>query len=610
MSSNILTISLETSIGNGEDSYLTHEDESGSVTIGVFDGLGGRSAGFDGQKGGRIASTFAAQIAESLLKDWKGNLTSANAIQLYNSIKTALKAEADAKMPVSRLKGTLAGKRLCTTVSLANVSKCEQGKLRVNTAWMGDSRIYFLGENQGLQQLTLDDLEVKKDAFDMIREDPPMSKFISADSNPDWQINYSEIVIDEQRGCFLACTDGCFQYLSTPWDFERLLLETLSISDSLQHWKSLLTEKYQQIKQDDVSLLIYPIGFSDSNDIQEVKESYKSRYQTLNSTYSSSTGDFDDLVKLWNSYRNDYEAILSDLIVQHIQSPSELNQNTGASQSTDKLVHFINESEQTSDEKQSLEDEESIKVRENVVTKELQSPNFPSDKDIANKNVDDSTSNDAKKIAELYSEGLRYQMTGSLQEAIHIYSQILYSQPHHIDTNFQLGMIHSRLKDFDAAIRYLEIVRHLQIKHDFHSSKLSQALVNLAFAHYQKEDYEKACTAFGQSIQMPNKMLDLDIKNMQFYAFSLCKIGRDDDAIKVCGQIRDRDNINPYAFYIHGIILYKRNILPYAEEYLRCALKQFKAEFQEDPSSVSQEFLKTVENDHKIILNALKKLNT
>ena len=160
MSSNILTISLETSIGNGEDNYLTHEDESGSVTIGVFDGLGGRSAGFDGQKGGRIASTFAAQIAESLLKDWKGTLTTANAIQLYNSIRTALKAEADAKMPVSRLKGTLAGKRLCTTVALANVSKCEQGKLRVNTAWMGDSRIYFLSENQGLQQLTLDDLEL------------------------------------------------------------------------------------------------------------------------------------------------------------------------------------------------------------------------------------------------------------------------------------------------------------------------------------------------------------------------------------------------------------------------------------------------------------------
>lgn len=602
MSSNILTISLETSTGNGEDNYLTYEDESGSVTIGVFDGLGGRSAGFDGQKGGRIASTFASQTAESLLKDWKGNLTTANAIQLYNSIKTALKSEADAKMPVSRLKGTLAGKRLCTTVALANVSKCKQGKLRVKTAWMGDSRIYFLSENQGLQQLTLDDLEVKKDAFEMIREDPPMSKYISADSNPEWQINYSEINIDEQRGCFLACTDGCFQYLSTPWDFERLLLETLSIADSYQQWQCLLTEKYQQIKQDDVSLLIYPIGFSHPNDIREVKDSYKFRYQTLDSTYSSNISGFDDLVKLWSSYRNNYEARLIQIQVQ-IQGSSELIANVEVSQSTDRVASAINEKKETSNEKQLVEVESPIEINENAVGKEPQLPSFLSNRASVIKDVGDSISHEANEIVELYSEGFRLQSLSKYQEAIQIYSRIISLNPHNIDTNFQLGIIYSSQGEFDNAISYLEIVNNLQSTYGVKSSYLCEALINLARAYYEKNHYAKACIAFEQIVQSSHTKLDEN--NMQLYADALRKIERHSDAITICDEIKIKNPNNPFAFYIHGNILHTQNLLKDAERYLSFARTHFKKLFDQNRSPLMQQWLELADREYKEVKEKL-----
>ena len=51
----LLNVNLEASSGSGEDGHLIlsgNDNNKETCLIGVFDGLGGSSAGFDGLKGG------------------------------------------------------------------------------------------------------------------------------------------------------------------------------------------------------------------------------------------------------------------------------------------------------------------------------------------------------------------------------------------------------------------------------------------------------------------------------------------------------------------------------------------------------------------------------
>ena len=309
-------VDLEVAENKGEDANLRETYKQTEIyLIGVFDGLGGRSAGYGGQTGGRIASKRASEISKEFFKQWNGKITSDNAIQLQDKICQALKKDADdhnMRTTSSRLKGSLVEHKLCTTIALASIPKQQTtgNSFKVDLAWMGDSRIYFLSPTKGLQQLTKDDLVTPKDAFEMLRQDPPMSQYLTADINPKWQIHFQSHTFQEQ-GCFLACTDGCFQYFSAPWEFERLLLETLSDSKGTTKetntWKYLIEQKYTEIKQDDVSLIIYPVGFPKTSDIKDV---YQKRLEYLQKNFIYDTNNYDELKNLWEKYKINYEYYL------------------------------------------------------------------------------------------------------------------------------------------------------------------------------------------------------------------------------------------------------------------------------------------------------------
>jgi serine/threonine protein phosphatase PrpC len=312
-------VDLEVAENKGEDANLRETYKQTEIyLIGVFDGLGGRSAGYGGQTGGRIASKRASEISKEFFKQWNGKITSDNAIQLQDKICQALKKDADdhnMRTTSSRLKGSLVEHKLCTTIALASIPKQQTtgNSFKVDLAWMGDSRIYFLSPTNGLQQLTKDDLVTPKDAFEMLRQDPPMSQYLTADINPKWQIHFQSHTFQEQ-GCFLACTDGCFQYFSAPWEFERLLLETLSNSKGTTKetntWEKLIEQKYTEIKQDDVSLIIYPVGFQKTSDIKDV---YQNRLGYLQENFISDTNNYDELKNIWEKYKPDYEHYLPSI---------------------------------------------------------------------------------------------------------------------------------------------------------------------------------------------------------------------------------------------------------------------------------------------------------
>ncbi len=308
-----LLIDLQVATDKGEDAHF-YQSNKDYFVMAVFDGLGGRSAGYDGLKGGKIASELARNTMPKFLLQYKKLDQEENIIKLQKEICMELKYEADTKIKPSKLKGTLVNKRLCTTVAIANISTQPdaEGYYQVNWANMGDSRIYFLSPDKGLQQLTQDDIEVVKNALEMIREDPPMSQFLTADIPAHWQINFNSGKFS--KGCFLACTDGCFQYLPTPWHFEQLLLKYLADSESKSDWEIWLIEQYKIIKQDDVSLIIYPVGF---NDFSEIKDAYKQRLEYLQTEFfKSSEFNLDEAKILWEKYRSNYEERLPERVIR------------------------------------------------------------------------------------------------------------------------------------------------------------------------------------------------------------------------------------------------------------------------------------------------------
>ncbi|MBE9142577.1 PP2C family protein-serine/threonine phosphatase [Planktothrix mougeotii] len=344
MNSFCITVNIEIATGKGEDAHLFSADDYPDViVIGVFDGLGGRSAGYDGQTGGKIASQKASETVGAFLDQWYGQLNAEIVKALKEKVYNTLKEAADAHIKPSRLGGSLAGKRLCTTMALASIPKSIEGstKYHVSLAWIGDSRLYFLSPEAGLQQLTHDDLEVKKDAFEMIREDPPMSQYLSADMKDDWQIHFKLQELDKP-GCILACTDGCFQYLPAPWEFEKLLLNTLNQSENVKQWEDSLNQQYQDIKQDDVSLILYPIGYED---FENLKQSYKDRQAYLQDNFDCKNTNIGALNPLWEKYRETYEQYLYSVEkLELAQSSVEINRDSVPTQEIISEPSYENDS--------------------------------------------------------------------------------------------------------------------------------------------------------------------------------------------------------------------------------------------------------------------------
>lgn len=435
-----LVVNIEVAEGKGEDANLA-EDFVQTFLMGVFDGLGGRSAGYGGKTGGRIASEEASQISKIFFKQRYGEIKPENVIQLQQQICRSLKIKADIEMrpkTSSRLKGSLVEHKLCTTIALASIPK-QKGQERIfeaNLAWMGDSRIYFLSPTKGLQQLTKDDLVTPKDALEMLRQDPPMSQYLTADINPTWQIHFQHYEI-EGSGCFLACTDGCFQYVSAPWEFEKLLLDTLfqSEGDKIEtnNWQKLIDLKYTEIKQDDVSLIIYPVGF---HGVKYLKSAYQQRWQHLQANFISPNANtcYEDLQKLWETYRIDYEHYLSFIQDTKLAVTSQLpvsdNYYSSITSTTSSLsANKFQEISQTFRQKAEAKAEEIKKLLEQAKSC-YQTNHLQEAKDLCNqveKLIKNHPENPEKLLESLRDLGFIYSRLNQGEKAVHYYQQFFNS---------------------------------------------------------------------------------------------------------------------------------------------------------------------------------------
>ena len=567
MSQFSVQVSLEVSQGKGEDCHFLSDPDSETTVIAVFDGLGGRSAGFDNKSGGRIASRKASEVTRKVLSQWNTPLTEDIAINLQESICQTLRKEADEKMRPSRLRGQLAGKRLCTTLAIASIPKPEKSPYQVNLAWIGDSRIYFLSPKKGLQQLTSDDLEIARDAFEMIRDDPPMSQFLTADSPENWHIHFTSKDFEED-GLILACTDGCFQYLTTPWDLEKLLLETLLNSDTPLEWEEHLTAKYETIKHDDISLLLSPIGLASFGDL---KKRYKDRYDELVNNYNSEEKNFEELQALWEKYKVDYEEKLK--VSEQQLFNQEITPKTNELSDTDD--HSANIPVKDYEGQDQIFPKGEPAITSSV--EETEQPRNP-EKEIKlfplpekNTSSDFQAEEKNREIAFYLEKASNSMKCGRYDQAISEYEFVISLNPENEEANLSLGELYIKSKKFDRAILCLKQVLHPSSK--FYSDALS----SLAEAYYNIHNYKEA-TSFFQQLQETSE--NLKEEQVEMYADSLLKIGKNEEALKLCEEAHKQYPINYIICELMGDIKYNNNLLEEAKKLFNQSHRLCQAEFQ------------------------------
>jgi|694.fasta_scaffold42428_4 serine/threonine protein phosphatase PrpC len=547
-----LVVNIEVAEDKGEDANLA-EDFGPTFLMGVFDGLGGRSAGYGYQTGGRIASEEACKISKIFFKQWNSQITSENVLQLQQQICQSLKVKADIYIPKtsSRLKGSLMEHRLCTTLALARILKQQtQEKIfEADVAWMGDSRIYFLSPTKGLQQLTKDDIVTPKDALEMLRQDPPMSQYLTADINPRWQIRFQHYRFEEM-GCFLACTDGCFQYVSAPWEFEKLLLETLSQSEGEKmdnnNWKKLIEQKYIEIKQDDVSLILYPVGF---NGIKHLKNAYQARLQYLqdNFIYLTANTRYDDLQNLWQKYRIDYEHYLP--LIQDIQ-PSLPSVQSTQQTATDLSPVVANSSSVTSG------------------SSSLSTNMFQGLTQVFKHKVTAK----AEEIKKLLDQAYSYYENDQLREAQDLCNQVLKLDEHHNECKYLLGLIYTKLafcetnysqktKLFQQAVKYFrEVINNP-------GGKLIESHQTLGFIYYQLNEWEKAVFYYKECFKSKDApKVEGWEEHLEAFVISFQLISYNHEAFNIAIQ---------FCQNLATVLAYGKNAYPY---YFMAVLQEIKGE--------------------------------
>lgn len=304
----VFTVSGEMIEGMGEDSYgFSLNDKYGIAA--VFDGCGGigsrKYIEYENLTGAYIASHLAAKSVMAWFEDFSQSgvkLTDETLSSVCDSIKLNIKQRlslAEKSADASSVKGSLS-KSFPTTASLILFERKRQ-KLSASYIWAGDSRGYVLFED-GLTQITVDDIASDADAMSNICEDSRLSNLISATYG--FSLNF-ETVDCGTSGILLTATDGCFGYFSTPMEFEYMLLETMTNADNIDAWKKNIENEVRSIAGDDYTIGIIAFGYGS---FENMKAAYSVRKSQLYKSYISKLKNAapEKRMELWKAYRKNY----------------------------------------------------------------------------------------------------------------------------------------------------------------------------------------------------------------------------------------------------------------------------------------------------------------
>ena len=332
MEFNGFTIWSEKIPEKGEDALPTIliDDTNQKFVFAVYDGMGGAGSAIYNYEekllsGAFIAANEAKKYFEHQVIEYiNGQLQIAEIItSIENGLFHHLQSAANSvdKNP-SRLKSNLI-RRLPTTIAAIFCEKnIEKKQQSLTCLWAGDSRCYILCPENGLNQLTKDDLKGDNDALRNLRSDAPMSNYCNADI--EFKINVAN-GLQMEPFILLTATDGCFGYLPTPFHFEHLLLKTLmdETVKSFEDWKDRVCDEIQKVSGDDYSMTLFCFGFASFKEVQikyEVRNemilnNYIKSYERVtkpieqfeNSLEKARLEKEDILNQLWNEYKLKYQ---------------------------------------------------------------------------------------------------------------------------------------------------------------------------------------------------------------------------------------------------------------------------------------------------------------
>ena len=291
---------------NGEDSYFTSLNDNAGI-VSVFDGCGGSGAKKYQKFHNKTGAFMSSRVVAGATKDWFAEsfgtpeYESAPALSLKKKIKDYLSICKEVGDEASALKGGLT-KDFPTTASIIIASSKDNKNVDVLCLSVGDSRCYLLSPDGGLMQLSEDDLG-NVDAMENLTTDAALTNVIT--TSKDFDIHQKKVTVKSPCVLFTA-TDGCFGYLSTPMEFEYLLLDTLLGSQNVLEWESKLKEILVNVSGDDFSFTGLSIGFGT---FQNLQNSFRLRASYLLSTFILKLEDasFEEKKRLWGKYKDKYE---------------------------------------------------------------------------------------------------------------------------------------------------------------------------------------------------------------------------------------------------------------------------------------------------------------
>ena len=293
--------------GYGEDNWC-YGFANSSGMIAVFDGCGGsgsrqHKAYQDHTEAFMAARLCAGSLYESMHSSFTGEFT-AEALTtqvLENAFNTCIACNVP---PVGSSSFKMKGLRtLPSTMASVLVQRADNGELLVSPIWAGDSRAYIL-DSTGLSQMTDDD-STQKDPMEGQYDDGILTNIICGD-NP-VNLHYCTYKV-KPPFMVLAATDGCFGYVSTPMEFEGMILHTMLESSSVAQWEDNLRNLIGSFAHDDHTLCLASFGYGSFENIQKTFETryHELRQAFLEPVWALPWEDRDSRRKLWAKYRPNY----------------------------------------------------------------------------------------------------------------------------------------------------------------------------------------------------------------------------------------------------------------------------------------------------------------
>lgn len=301
--------------GCGEDSYCYSFCDTAGM-LGVFDGCGGAGARkhefYSGKTEAYIASRLCAgSFYDSFRATFPCNLSPeqiTNEILVPNAIQALVAHEPPKDETGFRITGSMV-RTLPTTAAVALIRQTDAQELSVSAIWAGDSRVFIL-DTRGLAQLTIDDTSVP-DPMENIYEDGVLKNVFCSDRKV--HVHCKTIRV-KPPFIALAATDGCFGYVSTPMEFEGILIGTLLNANSPAEWESKLMEAIGAHAGDDHTICLASFGY---NSFAALRKSLSERYTCILNNYLNhisglSIDDRQSRYRLWDHYREDYMRYLTE----------------------------------------------------------------------------------------------------------------------------------------------------------------------------------------------------------------------------------------------------------------------------------------------------------